>query len=216
MIVFDRFTDDAWKAVHSAREHALQLNHDYLGTEHILLGLLEDESCRARSILDALGVSSDQLKSEIKKILLTGSTHATRGQLSFTSRLKKVLELSMMEADSLGSKCIGTEHLLLGLAREKEGVASRAIASCGMSLDKARELVRAATEPEESAQHAERSDAAIGDYRSDAVRLIFLEHATDALFELKEFELASKMREIVRKLGARSSFRAKDPPSPSA
>lgn len=201
--MFDRFTNHAKGVFNKARQQSQRLNHDFLGTEHILLGLIDEDGCRARSMLDSFRLTPDRLRSEIDKLIKPGSTGVGMGQLPFTPRAKKVLEYSMEEAGLLDSQHIGTEHLLLGLVRETEGVASKTLAACGLSIETARAFARANPNPEDDGGRTERSPTRPGDRGSEAWRLRILEDAVDALAMLMEFELGAKVREVARKHGSR-------------
>jgi len=139
--MFDRFTDRARKVMGLARQEAQKFNHDYIGTEHILLGIVEEASGVAASALEGLDVSLEKVRAEIEIRVSHGTTMVTMGQLPFTPRAKKVLELSLEEASSLGHTYIGTEHLLLGLIREDEGVAWQALRALDVKLDDVREEI---------------------------------------------------------------------------
>jgi ATP-dependent Clp protease ATP-binding subunit ClpC len=200
--MFDRLADDAKSALNKARQQSQRLNHDYLGTEHLLLGLLEVEGGRARSVLKSLQIDTNRLRSEIDALVRPGSTRTKMGQIPFTPRARKALEYSMEEAASLGTKVIGTEHLLLGLVREPEGVASKALSACGLSFENARALLRDEAGVEATEGTGQRLTGA-GDGRSEAWRVRVLEEAVDVLVELQESELAARMRELARKHGSR-------------
>ncbi len=136
----ERFTDRARRVVVLAQEEARHLDHDYIGTEHILLGLIhEGEGVAARS-LTALDISLEAVRNQVKEIIGRGS-EAPTGHIPFTPRAKKVLELSLREALQLGHNYIGTEHILLGLIREGEGVAAQVLVKLGGSLDRVRQQV---------------------------------------------------------------------------
>ena len=139
--MFDRFTDRARKVMGLARQAAQKFNHDYIGTEHILLGIVEEASGVGASALQGLDVSFEEVRAEIKKLVSHGTTMVTMGQLPFTPRAKKVLELSLEEASNLGHTYIGSEHLLLGLIREDEGVAAQALRALDVKLDDVREEI---------------------------------------------------------------------------
>ena len=113
--MFDRFTDRAKKVMNLARQEAQRFNHEYLGTEHVLLGLVQEGSGVAANVLKNMGIDLNKIRMEVEKIVKTGPSMVTMGQLPFTPRAKKVLELSMEEAGTIGHNYIGTEHLLLGL-----------------------------------------------------------------------------------------------------
>lgn len=139
--MFDRFTDRARKVMGLARQEAQRFNHEYIGTEHILLGLIQEGSGVAANVLRNLDVDLEKIRREIEKIVHSGPPMVTMGQLPFTPRAKKVLELSVEEATNLGHNYIGTEHLLLGLIRENEGVAAQVLMNLGLKLEEVREEV---------------------------------------------------------------------------
>jgi hypothetical protein len=122
--VFERFTDCARQVVVLAQDEARALKHNYIGTEHILLGLLREEEGLAARVLESLDITVEEVRAQVARIVGQGD-EVTTGQIPFTPRAKKVLELALREALSLGHNYIGTEHILLGLVRENEGVAAR-------------------------------------------------------------------------------------------
>ena len=138
--MFERFTDRARRVVVLAQDEARKLDHNYVGTEHILLGLLRDGEGVAVAALDALGVSLEETRAKVTEIIGRGSEQPS-GHIPFTPRAKKVLELSLREALELGTDYIGTEHILLGLIREREGVAAQVLVDLGAGLDQTREKV---------------------------------------------------------------------------
>jgi ATP-dependent Clp protease ATP-binding subunit ClpA len=133
--MFERFTDQARRVVVLAQEEARLLGHGYIGTEHILLGLLAEGEGSAARALASLGISLDAAMEQIAEILGEG-TGQPSGHIPSTPRTKKVLELSLREAQRLGDSYIGTEHILLGLAREGEGVGVQVLARLGASRDR--------------------------------------------------------------------------------
>ena len=139
--MFDRFTDRAKKVMNLARQEAQRFNHEYLGTEHILLGLVQEGSGVAANVLKQMQIDLDKIRVEVEKIVKTGPSMVTMGQLPFTPRAKKVLELSLEEASNLGHNYIGTEHLLLGLIKENEGIAAQVLMNLGVKLEDVREEV---------------------------------------------------------------------------
>jgi ATP-dependent Clp protease ATP-binding subunit ClpC len=139
--MFDRFTDRAKKVMNLARQEAQRFNHEYLGTEHILLGLVQEGSGVAANVLKNMGIDLSKIRAEVEKIVKTGPSMVTMGQLPFTPRAKKVLELSVEEASNLGHNYIGTEHLLLGLIKENEGIAAQVLMNLGVKLEDVREEV---------------------------------------------------------------------------
>lgn len=136
--MFNRFTERARKVIILAKEEARRFNHDYIGTEHILLGLIREGEGVAAAVLQKMGLSLENIRLEIEKLVQPGPTTQIIGDIPFTPRAKKVLELSAEEARSLGHNYIGTEHLLLGLIREGEGVASQVLLNLGLDLNTVR------------------------------------------------------------------------------
>ncbi len=139
--MFNRFTERARKVIILAKEEARRFNHDYIGTEHILLGLIREGEGVAATVLEKMGVSLENIRIEIEKLVQPGPSTQIIGDIPFTPRAKKVLELAAEEARSLGHNYIGTEHLLLGLIREEEGVASQVLLNLGMDLSAVRNKV---------------------------------------------------------------------------
>ena len=138
--MFERFTDRARRVVVLAQEEARMLNHNYIGTEHILLGLIHEGEGVAAKALESLGISLDAVREQVQEIIGQGQ-QAPSGHIPFTPRAKKVLELSLREALQLGHNYIGTEHILLGLIREGEGVAAQVLVKLGADLNRVRQQV---------------------------------------------------------------------------
>ncbi|AWD86057.1 MULTISPECIES: ATP-dependent protease ATP-binding subunit ClpC [Bacillus] len=139
-MMFGRFTERAQKVLALAQEEALRLGHTNIGTEHILLGLVREGEGIAFKALEALGLNSDKMQKEVESLIGRGQ-ESTTSVPHYTPRAKKVIELSMDEARKLGHSYVGTEHILLGLIREGEGVAARVLNNLGVSLNKARQQV---------------------------------------------------------------------------
>jgi ATP-dependent Clp protease ATP-binding subunit ClpC len=138
--VFERFTDRARRVVVLAQEEARMLNHNYIGTEHILLGLVHEGGGIAALALESLDISIEAVRQQVGEIIGQGQAAPT-GHIPFTPRAKKVLELSLREALQLGHNYIGTEHILLGLIREGEGVAAQVLQKLGADLNRVRQTV---------------------------------------------------------------------------
>jgi ATP-dependent Clp protease ATP-binding subunit ClpC len=138
--VFERFTDRARRVVVLAQEEARLLNHNYIGTEHLLLGLIHEGDGVAAEALGALNISLEAARKDVEEIIGKGQA-ATKGHIPFTPRAKKVLEFSLREALQLGHNYIGTEHILLGLIREGEGVAAQVLQKLGADLERVRQTV---------------------------------------------------------------------------
>jgi len=138
--MFEKFTDKARRVVVLAQEEAKLLNHNYIGTEHILLGLIHEGEGVAAKALESLGISLESVREQVQEIIGQGQ-QAPTGHIPFTPRAKKVLELSLREALQLGHSYIGTEHLLLGLIREGEGVAAQVLTKLGADTNRVRQQV---------------------------------------------------------------------------
>jgi ATP-dependent Clp protease ATP-binding subunit ClpC len=139
--MFNRFTERARKVIILAKEEARRFNHDYIGTEHILLGLIREGEGVAAAVLQKMGVSLENIRLEIEKLVQPGPTTQIIGDIPFTPRAKKALELAAEEARSLGHNYIGTEHILLGLIREGEGIAYQVLLNLGLDLSTVRNEV---------------------------------------------------------------------------
>src|SRR5215204_4331035 len=134
---FDKFTERARKVLQLAQEEAQRFNHNYIGTEHLLLGLVREGEGVAAKVLSNLGVELNKVRSAVEFIIGRGD-RAVTGDIGLTPRAKKVIELSVDEARRLGHHYIGTEHLLLGLVREGEGIAVNVLRGLGINLDRVR------------------------------------------------------------------------------
>ena len=134
--MFDRFTDPARKAMVLSRKEASRLRHDFIGTEHILLGILQIDPLA--ELLAKLGIDSGDVRRKVESAVVSGRKEVTLGELPFTPRAKKALELSVEEAYALGHNFIDIEHLLAGLIREKEGVAGQVLCAMGLDTEKVR------------------------------------------------------------------------------
>src|ERR1039457_7093444 len=138
--MFERFTDRARRVVVLAQDEARRLDHNYIGTEHILLGLVQEGEGVAAKALEALGIGLAAVRQQVEEVVGRGK-EAPGGHIPFTPRAKKVLERSLREALQLGHDYIGTEHILLGLIREGEGVAARVLVKLGADLNRVRQQV---------------------------------------------------------------------------
>jgi ATP-dependent Clp protease ATP-binding subunit ClpC len=146
--VFERFTERAKQVVVLAQDEARALRHNYIGTEHILLGLLREEEGLAARVLESLDITVEEVRAQVARIIGPGDEPIVSGQIPFTPRAKKVLELSLREALSLKHNYIGTEHILLGLVRENEGVAARILLDFDADAEKIRnEIMRVLSGP---------------------------------------------------------------------
>ena len=138
--MFERFTDRARRVVPLAQAEAKRLDHNYIGTEHLLLGLIREGEGLAAKAMESLGISLDAVRQQVEEIIGRGQ-QAPSGHMPFTPRAKKVLELSLREALQLGHDYIGTEHILLGLIREGDGVAAQVLIRLGADLNRVRQQV---------------------------------------------------------------------------
>ena len=139
--MYERFTDRARKVMQLANQEAQRFNHEYIGTEHILLGLVKEGSGVAANVLKNLDVDLRKIRFEVEKLVQSGPEMVTMGKLPQTPRAKKVIEYSMEEARNLNHNYVGTEHILLGLLREQEGVAAQVLMNLGLKLEEVREEV---------------------------------------------------------------------------
>jgi ATP-dependent Clp protease ATP-binding subunit ClpA len=162
--MFERFTERARRVVVHAQEEARELSHSYIGTEHLLLGLMREQESAGARALQELEISQDAVREQVVQIVGRGK-QAPSGHIPFTPRAKKVLELSLREALQLGHDYIGTEHILLGLIREGEGVAAQVLTNLGGELSRVRakviELIPAAGEPAELTAQLRRPAAGV-------------------------------------------------------
>jgi ATP-dependent Clp protease ATP-binding subunit ClpC len=138
--MFERFTDRARRVVVLAQEEARMLEHNYVGTEHLLLGLVHDGDGVAARALESLGISLEAVRQQVEEIIGRGQ-HPLSGSIPFTPRAKKTMELALREAEAMGHGYVGTEHLLLGLVREGDGVAAKVIVRLGGDLNRVRQQV---------------------------------------------------------------------------
>ncbi len=139
--MYQHFTDRARKVMQFANQEAIRCNHEYIGTEHILLGLIKEGSGVAANVLKSLNIDPNRVRGEIEKIIMAGPDKVTTGKLPKTPRANRVIELAIDEAKNLNHNYVGTEHLLLGLVREGEGVASQVLMNLGLSLAAIREEI---------------------------------------------------------------------------
>src|ERR1700677_3424008 len=139
--MYERFTDRARKVMQRANQEAQRFNHEYIGAEHVLLGLVKEGSGVAANVLKNLDVDLRKIRLEVEKLVQSGPDMVTMGKLPQTPRAKKVIEYSMEEARNLNHNYVGTEHILLGLLREQEGVAAQVLMNLGLKLEEVREEV---------------------------------------------------------------------------
>jgi ATP-dependent Clp protease ATP-binding subunit ClpC len=194
--MFERFTDRARRVVVLAQAEARALDHNYIGTEHILLGMLSEGEGVAARALQELGISLEVIRQRVVETIGRGS-HPQAGHIPFTPRAKKVLELSLRESLQLGHEYIGTEHVLLGLAREGEGIAAQVLTGLGATRDRVRqqvtEILQAglpATERVPGGEQAHRS----------SVRLVGSSAQLDEVLERLD-AIAERLDVIERRLG---------------
>jgi ATP-dependent Clp protease ATP-binding subunit ClpC len=152
--MFERFTDQARRVVVLAQEESRMLNHNYIGTEHLLLGLIHEGDGGAATALEAMGISLEAVRQQVEEIVGKGQ-EAPSGHIPFTPRAKKVLELSLRESLQLSHNYIGTEHILLGLVREGDGLAAQILVRLGADMAEVREQVlrQLADQPAEQREH---------------------------------------------------------------
>jgi ATP-dependent Clp protease ATP-binding subunit ClpC len=192
--VFERFTERARQVVVLAQDEARALKHNYIGTEHILLGLLREEEGLAARVLEGFDVTVEEVRAQIARVIGQGDEPPT-GQIAFTPRAKKVLELSLKEALALGHNYIGTEHILLGVARENRGVAARILLDFDVDAEKIRnEIISMLSGPR-------RGGAQAG--FEEAIERIRAEK--EGAMEAGQFDRAAQLRDLERRLLAESA-----------
>jgi len=171
--MFERFTDRARKVMALANQEAQRFNHEYIGTEHILLGLVKEGSGVGANVLKNLGVDLRKVRLEVEKLVKSGPEMVTMGKLPQTPRAKRVIEYAIEEARNLNHNYVGTEHLLLGLLREQDGVAAQVLMNLGLKLEDVREevlnLLGAGMEPEETSAMAGPADVKKGKSKTPAL-----------------------------------------------
>jgi hypothetical protein len=212
--VFERFTERARQVVVLAQDEARLLKHNYIGTEHILLGLLREEEGLAARLLESMNVAVEEVRAQVARIVGVGD-EVTSGQIPFTPRAKKTLELALREALGFGHNYIGTEHVLLGLAREGDGVAMRLLLDFGVDGERIRsEIIRALSGPGQrpgftmSAPVYQFPESVTADYEPKippistdvAAEIERVRKEKEALLERQEFEAAARLRHRERRL----------------
>jgi len=208
--MFERFTDRARRVVVLAQEEARLLNHNYIGTEHILLGLIHEGEGVAATSLESLGISLEAVRAQVEEIIGQGQSAPT-GHIPFTPRAKKVLELSLREALQLGHNYIGTEHILLGLIREGEGVAAQVLVKLGADLSRVRQQVIQV----QSGYGGEDVGARMrlvrmtvpDDLREAEEQLAQVRQKKEAAIQAQDFEQAATLRDAEKQLLARLAER---------
>jgi len=192
--VFERFTERARQVVVLAQDEACALKHNYIGTEHLLLGLLREEEGLGARVLDSFDVTLEEVRAQVARIIGEGDEVKT-GQIPFTPRAKKVLELALREALRLGHNYIGTEHILLGLAYEGEGVAMRILLDFDVDAEKIRnEIIRALPSGSVPVEHV----APLAPDLQEEIERVRVEK--EAALEAQDFEKAASLRTRERNL----------------
>jgi ATP-dependent Clp protease ATP-binding subunit ClpC len=209
--VFERFTDRARRVIVYAQEEARLLSHDYVGTEHLLLGLVHDGQGVAAKALESLGIRLEAVRVQVEAIIGRGQ-RAPSGHVPFTPRAKKVLELSLREAKQLGHNYIGTEHLLLGLIREGEGVAAQVLLTLSGDLSRVRQQVlQLLSGYAGGVQAAARTRlvrmAVPEDLREAEEQLSQVRREKEAAIEAEELDRAGALRDHERQLAAQVAER---------
>ena len=195
--MFDRFTDRARKVMGLARQEAQRLNHEYIGTEHILLGLVQEGSGVAANVLKNLDVDMRKVRAEVEKLVKTGPSMVTMGQLPFTPRAKKVLELALEEASNLGHNYIGTEHILLGLIKEQDGKAAKVLTNLDVQLEQVRNEILDFLGAEVPTNEAEKEQTTTGKSKTPALDS-FGRDLTELATEGKLDPVIGRQKEIER------------------
>ena len=213
--MFERFTDRARRVVVLAQEEARLLNHNYIGTEHLLLGLAHEGEGVAAMALESLGISPEAVRAQVEEIIGQGQ-RAPTGHIPITPRAKKVFELSLREALQLGHNYIGTEHLLLGLIREGEGVAAQVLVKLGADLSRVRQqvlqLLAGYAGGQEIAEQAGARTRLVrmtvpDDLREAEEQLAQVRRDKEAAIDAEDFERAAVLRDAERELLRRRAER---------
>jgi ATP-dependent Clp protease ATP-binding subunit ClpA len=197
--MFERFTDRARRVVVLSQEEARLLNHNYIGTEHLLLGLIHEGQGVAAKALESLGIRLEAVRAQVEEIIGRGQ-EAPSGQIPFTPRAKKVLELSLREALQLGHNYMGTEHILLGLIREGEGVAAQVLVKLGADFSRVRQQViqllsGSAGDPEAAAGTRPVRMSVPEDLREAEEQLAQVRRQKVAAIEAQDFDRAAALRD---------------------
>jgi ATP-dependent Clp protease ATP-binding subunit ClpC len=208
--VFDRFTDRARKVMGYARQEAERFNHDYIGTEHILLGLVKEGSGVAANVLENLDVDLEKVRTEVEKRVKHGPDTHTMGQLPFNQEAKRSLDYSLEEARSLSHKYVGTEHILLGLLREEEGRAAEVLTGLGLKLEGVRREVMELLGAETESQTQEQKEQQKGESKTPALDS-FGRDLTELAREDKLDPVIGRDREIERVLQILARRRKNNP-----
>jgi hypothetical protein len=204
--MFERFTEPARQVVVLAQDEARALKHDNIGSEHLLLGLLRDEDTTAGRALAELGITVEEVRAQVARIVGQGD-EVTTGQIPFTPRAKKILELGVTVARERGDKVIGPEHILLGIARENEGVASRIL----LDFDADAERIVTQVELELAHPPGKSRDPLPAPDDDEAERLVAeirrIRAEKEVALEARNFERAAKLRDDERRAGAKLGMR---------
>jgi ATP-dependent Clp protease ATP-binding subunit ClpA len=210
--VFERFTDRARRVIPLAQEEARLLNHNYVGTEHLLLGLIHEGEGVAAKALESLGISLEAVRAQVQEIIGQGRTAPT-GHIPFTPRAKKVLELSLREALQLGHNYVGTEHILLGLLREGGGVATQVLATFDADHARLREQVlRLLTGDSEQAGTGTRlvRMTVPADLLDDDEQIAQVRRQKEAAIDAEDFDTAAALRDREKQLLADQARRERE------
>jgi ATP-dependent Clp protease ATP-binding subunit ClpA len=212
--MFERFTDRARRVIVLGQEEARLLNHNYIGTEHLLLGLAHEGQGVAATALESLGISLEAVRAQVKEIIGQGQSAPT-GHVPFTPRAKKVLELSLREAKQLRHNYIGTEHLLLGLVREGEGVAAQVLVRLGGDLSRVRQRVvqllgGSAGGPEAAVEMRPVSMPPPEELREAGERLAEVRRQKEAAIAAQDFNQAAALRDAEEELLAGLAARERE------
>jgi ATP-dependent Clp protease ATP-binding subunit ClpA len=213
--MFERFTDRARRVVVLGQEEARLLNHNYIGTEHLLLGLIHEGEGVAALALESLGMRLEAVRSQVEELIGQGQS-APVGHIPFTPRAKKALELSSREALQLGHNYIGTEHILLGLVREGEGVAAQVLVKLGADLPRVRQqVIQLLSTPARGAGEAGGRARLVRmtvpeDLRELEDQLAEVRRKKEAAIDAEDFEQAAALRNKERQLHRRVAERERE------
>ncbi len=203
--MYERFTDRARKVMQLANQEAQRFNHEYIGTEHILLGLVKDGSGVAAKVLKNLGVELRKVRREVEKVVQSGPDYVPMGKLPQTPRAKKVVEYALEESRKLNHSYVGTEHLLLGLIREQEGVAAQILINLGLTLDELHRQVlnvlgQDTAGVSRSSLNFDLPDPDLPEVRYFNAEITRLTREKEAAVDGQDFDLAAGLRDQADKL----------------
>lgn len=193
--MYERFTDRARKVLQLANQEAQRFNHEYVGTEHLLLGLIKEGGGVAANVLKGLDVDLRKIRLEVEKLVQSGPDFATMGKLPQTPRMKKAIEYAMSEARNLNHNYVGTEHILLGLLKEKDGVAAQVLMNLGVMIDDVRKALLELLGQQEGSRHT--LDLQNLDWKLDQTPSLQIVENIKSILDESDKEAMKKIRKLL-------------------